>query len=148
MAEQVEKTSSGVQDLIDRLRDQGVGAGRSEADRIVAEAREQAAQILAEARREADTLREQTRSDIEKEREAAQQALRLAARDTVLELLDGVARHFEQHVRRLLAHVWDLHGECAAGPHPTEHARVQCWQVVVVLVQRRGRKEEVVQRAA
>lgn len=105
MAEQVAKTSSGVQDLIDRLRDEGVGAGKHEAERLVAEAREQAAKIVHDARVQADALREQTRIDIEQDREAAEHALRLAARDTVLELRDGVTRHFEQHVRRLVSQV-------------------------------------------
>jgi len=105
MAEQAEKTSSGVQELINRLRDEGVGAGRSEAERIVTEARGQAAALVSEARNECSALREQARIDIEQDREAAQQALRLAARDTVLELRDRVTRHFEQHVRRLVSQV-------------------------------------------
>ena len=33
------------------------------------------------------------------------QALKLAARDAVLELRDGVSRHFEQHVKRLVSQV-------------------------------------------
>ena len=39
--------SSGVEALIDRLREQGVDAGRAEADKIVVEARRRAAQIVA-----------------------------------------------------------------------------------------------------
>ncbi len=103
MAEQTLKTSSGVHDLVTRLRDEGVQAGRSEADRLVAEAKQQAAQIVEAARAEAATLRETTRVDVEKEREAALQALKLAARDSVLELREGVSRHFEQHIKRLVS---------------------------------------------
>ena len=40
------KQSSGVQELIDRLRDEGVSAGQSEADTLVTEARKQAMSIL------------------------------------------------------------------------------------------------------
>ncbi len=103
MAEQTLKTSSGVHDLVTRLRDEGVQAGRSEADRLVADAKRQAAQIVEEARAEAAALQESTRVDVEKEKEAAMQALRLAARDAVLELREGVSRHFERHVKRLVS---------------------------------------------
>ena len=60
------KTSSGVQDLISRLRDEGVQAGNQEAERLLAEARHEAAEVLQQARSEATRLREQTRMEIEK----------------------------------------------------------------------------------
>lgn len=99
------KTSSGVQALISRLRDEGVQAGRAESERILTEARREATEILESARKEAEALRERTRTEIEKEREAVTHALRLASRDTVLELREGVSRHFEQHVKRLVSQV-------------------------------------------
>lgn len=99
------KTSSGVQDLISRLRDEGVQAGNQEAERLLAEARHEAAEVLQQARSEATRLREQTRMEIEKDRESATHALKLASRDTVLELRDAVSRHFEQHVKRLVSQV-------------------------------------------
>ena len=103
MAEEAVKTSSGVQELISRLRDDGVQAGKAEADRLLAEARREAAQIVEQAKSEADALRERAASQIEKDREASIQALKLAQRDTVLELREGVARHFEQHTKRLVS---------------------------------------------
>lgn len=101
--ETIMQTSSGVQALVSRLRDEGVQAGRDEADRILNDARREAAEILEAARKEAESLRERTRTEIEKERKAATHALRLASRDTVLELRQGVSRHFEQHVKRLVS---------------------------------------------
>ena len=47
-------TASGVQALIDRIRDDGVKAAKDEAARIVREAKEEAAAIMAKARKEAE----------------------------------------------------------------------------------------------
>jgi V/A-type H+-transporting ATPase subunit E len=99
------KTSSGVQELISRLRDEGVQAGSKEAERLLAQARRDAAEILQQARNEAARLRDSTHVEIEKERESATHALKLASRDTVLELRATVSRHFEQHVKRLVSQV-------------------------------------------
>ena len=88
------RTSEGVQALISRLRDEGVQSGREEAERLVTQAREEAARIVEAARAEAETLRSRATSDAAREREAAIAALRLAERDTVLELRQGIA-HLE-----------------------------------------------------
>ena len=49
MAEEPQK-SSGVQDLIARIRDEGVQAGKQEADTLLAEAQRKAAQVTDQAR--------------------------------------------------------------------------------------------------
>ena len=49
-------TSSGVQQLIDRLHEEGVEKGRTEADAVLAAARQQAMDLLDEARRQADEI--------------------------------------------------------------------------------------------
>jgi len=97
------RTSEGVQALISRLRDEGVQAGREEAERLLSDARDEAARILDAARNEAETLRSRATADAAREREAAIAALRLAERDTVLELRQGIAHHFERHVKRLVS---------------------------------------------
>lgn len=96
------KTSSGVQELIDRIRDQGVQAAREEADRLVRRAREQAAGIVAQAKAEAEAAQAKARAEIEAFRTASIDALRLAARDTVLDLKARVAARFEEFVKRLV----------------------------------------------
>ena len=92
----------GVQELIDRIRDEGVKAAREEAERLVKEAKRQAATLVAEARREADELRAKAHEEIEAERTAAEQALKLSARDTILQLEREVINAFERFVRRLV----------------------------------------------
>lgn len=100
--EETTKTPSGVQNLIDRIRDQGVQAAQEEADRLLREARQRAAEIVAQAKAEADATQEKTRAEIEAYRAASMEALRLAARDTVLQLKAGVVSRFEEFVKRLV----------------------------------------------
>jgi V/A-type H+-transporting ATPase subunit E len=96
------RTSSGVQELIDRIRTQGVQAAQEEADRLLREARQQATQIVAHANAEADATKEKTRAEIEAYRSASLEALKLATRDTVLDLKNRVLARFEEFVQRLV----------------------------------------------
>ncbi len=102
MAE-VMKTTSGVQELISRLKDEGVQAGRQKAEQIIKEAREKAAKIVAEAREEADKLRRHAHTKNEAEKLNAQESLKVAVRDTEIELQVGLKKAFESHVKRLVS---------------------------------------------
>lgn len=101
MTEQTCNDSS-VQALIDRIRDQGVKSASQEAARILAEAEAKAAQLVAEANKQVEQLRAKATADIEAEQIAAQEALKLSARDTVQRLKNGVAAAFESFVHRLV----------------------------------------------
>lgn len=103
MAEQNTTTSSGVQELITRIRDQGVRAGKEEAEELVSKARREAARLVEDAKEEIATLRAKTTAGIEAEKAAALEALQLAARDTALELQAAVVRQFEEKVNRLVS---------------------------------------------
>ncbi len=96
------KTSSGVQDLIARIRDEGVRSGQTEAERIVNDAKAEAARLLAEAREESERMRRKADEDSKAYKAAALEALRMAARDTGLELRQQVVHSFETHVKRLV----------------------------------------------
>ncbi len=104
MAEPDEK-SSGVQQLIDRIRDEGVHSARAEADRILTEAKAQAARLVEDAKVEAASIKQEAHAAMERERTAAIEGLRIAARDTGLELRSAVMSAFEEHVRRLVTEV-------------------------------------------
>jgi V/A-type H+-transporting ATPase subunit E len=97
--------ASGVQELIARIRDDGVDAGRKKADEIIAEARREAARLLAQAQSEADKTQRRASEEIESFRHAALEALKLAARDTRLQLEAGLIAAFESHVKRLVESV-------------------------------------------
>jgi V/A-type H+-transporting ATPase subunit E len=96
------KVGSGVQSLIDRIRDEGVQAAQREADRVLQEAQKQAADMVAQARAEAEGLRSQARAEIKTERAAAQEALRLASRDTMLAFRAELTKRFTQAVKGLV----------------------------------------------
>ena len=96
------KTSSGVQELIDRIRDQGVQAAQEKADRLLRDARQQAQEIVSQAKAEAEAAQAKTRTETEAYRQASLDALRLAARDTVLDLEARVLARFEEFVKRLV----------------------------------------------
>lgn len=102
MAEEAPK-STGVQDLIARIRDEGVQSGKQESERLLAEARSEAQRTLESARAEADEVRQKARAEIETEKAAALEALKLAARDTGLQLEADVVAAFENTVRRLVS---------------------------------------------
>ena len=104
MAEPV-VTSSGVKELIDRIRDEGVQSARDEADRILSEAKAQAARIVSDAKAEAAVMKKEAQAAMEREQTAAIEALRIAARDTGLELRSAIMSAFEEHVRRLVTDV-------------------------------------------
>jgi V/A-type H+/Na+-transporting ATPase subunit E len=100
--------SHGVQQLIDRLREQGVEAGRTEAARIVAQARQDADRILKEAREQAARERETARAEAERLRRAGEEAVRLAGRDAILALRGALTERFVQRVEGLVrAHLQD-----------------------------------------
>lgn len=97
--------SSGVQDLISRIRDDGVEAGKAEASRVLAEAHAEAALLVQQAQAEAQEINRQASAEIEDYKRAALEALKLAARDTRLQLEAAVLAAFEAHVKRLVAPV-------------------------------------------
>lgn len=97
------KASSGVQALIDRVRDQGIESGREQAQRLVAEAHEQAAHLVREAEERAERLLRDTHEQIEAEKRAAQDALELAVRDAILALKTQITTHFADRMKRLVS---------------------------------------------
>lgn len=103
MAEEAAPRAAGVQDLISRIRDEGVQSGKQEASRLVDGARREAARLVESARAEAEELRQKARAEIETERNASLEAIKLAARDTALQLEADVVAAFESCVRRLVS---------------------------------------------
>ena len=103
MAEETKSTSSGVDGLIARLKDEGVQAGRQEAEKIKKEAQERASKIVADAKAEAEHVLKQAHIKNEAEKINAQESLRVAVRDTELELQAGLKKAFESHVKRLVS---------------------------------------------
>lgn len=96
------KQVSGVQDLINRLHQDGVAAGQSEAERLIADARVQAMTILDEARRESEAILAAARREKENIIEHGHEALRMAKRDVILRVREAFYEDFKVRLRRLV----------------------------------------------
>ena len=96
--------SSGVQELIDRLRDEGVAKGQEEADGLVTEARKKAMDILDDAQTAAEKIIGGAQSEADRICSSGEEALRLAARDAVLKLQEAIGEDFMRKVRKLVSH--------------------------------------------
>lgn len=102
MAESQGVVSSGVQELIDRIRQEGRAAGEREAQQLFDEAQAKADALLRQTEAHCAQLRREAEAEIASQRTAALSALKAAARDTVLELVANIAADFDKHLRRLV----------------------------------------------
>lgn len=94
--------SRGVESLIERLKNDGVEAGRTEADKLIEEAKKESYRILNDARQEANKLITEATQKIQSEKQAALEALKLALRDLRLELRQQLINRFKEEVKRLI----------------------------------------------
>lgn len=138
--------SSGVQELINRLRVEGIASGQSEAERMLAEARIKSMEMLDAARAEAETILSKARSEAQAITEKGEEALRLASRDVMLKLREACNEEFRHRMKRLVSHKLAdpklLEGiilEIAARSRPSESAR----QMKVLLPPSHVSKEEL-----
>ena len=92
----------GVKALIERLRTEGVAAGRSDAERIVAEAEQRAATLVAQAEARARELVDNAQQEANALKAAGENALKVAARDAVLKLRAQLSSRLSDEVRRLM----------------------------------------------
>lgn len=94
--------TSGVQQLIDRLHQEGIDKGRNDAETLIAEARKEAARILDEANTQAESIRKSASSDAEQMKSKGEEAVRLAGRDAILNLTEELRASFEQTLHRFV----------------------------------------------
>ena len=95
--------ASGVQELVDRLRQDGVAEGQEQAARILEEARREAAEIVDLARREAAEIREKAELASTRLRKAGEESLELAVRDALLRLRTEIEDRFAAQLGRLVS---------------------------------------------
>ena len=92
-----ESSSSGVQELIERLHEEGLSKGQDQAEQLISKAREQAAEILEKAKSEADKILAAAISEAQQTRIAGEEAVRLAGRDTILRLNEELRADLAGH---------------------------------------------------
>lgn len=95
--------SSGVNELLARLREDGVAAGRKDAQDLVDQARAEAAKIREHASKEAQAIKDAAYKECEARRKAGEDALEAAIRDAILELKVQMTKRFRADVRRLVS---------------------------------------------
>ncbi len=94
--------SSGIEALIDKLRQEGVDKGRSEAGQILRDAEKEADLLLKQAREEADAMISKAKREVAQKQQAGEDALKMAARDLLLDVKESLARSFTDQVERLI----------------------------------------------
>lgn len=107
MTEEKSVAASGVEALIERLREQGVTQGKTEAEALIAEARSRAAQMVEKAREEAREITDNARAEAERTRRGGEDALKIAARDVQLQLKEALTRMFADRVQVKVAEQLD-----------------------------------------
>jgi V/A-type H+-transporting ATPase subunit E len=94
----------GVQALLDKLRQDGVEAGQTEAEQLVAAARVQAMEILDQAQAQAAEILVAARQAAAQYEANGREALRLASRDVVLTVREACHEEFRNRLSRFVAH--------------------------------------------
>lgn len=103
MADQ-EVKASGVQELIDRLSQEGVVKGRRQAESLTSEAGKKAAEILEAAEQKAAEIVRHAQEEADRIQAAGQDALAIAARDSVRNLESQIHDGFRAKLQRLVVH--------------------------------------------
>lgn len=98
----MQSATTGVEQLIDRLRAEGVNAGRSESDRILEETRAKAASIVREANAEAQRIRQQTQQEVQQVTQSGESALKTAVRDASIALREEILNRLAHQLRVLV----------------------------------------------
>lgn len=99
----IPEPSHGVDALIAKLRDEGVSAGRGEAEKIVAEAKANAKKIVDKANAEAKKHLEASRKEAASYQSAGEEAIKTAMRDTILDMKSRLMQRFSSDVKRLVS---------------------------------------------
>ena len=100
---QSQPPSQGIDALIARLREQGVSAGREQAEKIVADARAMAKEIVDKAKEEAKKHIEASHKQADAFQSAGVAAIQMAMRDTILDMKSHLMQQFSSDVKRLVS---------------------------------------------
>lgn len=85
-------------ELIDKIKKDGVDAARTEADATLAEAKSQADAIVSQARAEADRIVGEARRECDRMTRSSEDAIRQAGRNVLISFRESVARELEKIV--------------------------------------------------
>ncbi|MEM9878624.1 MAG: hypothetical protein AAF862_05010 [Pseudomonadota bacterium] len=95
--------SKGINELLARLREDGVAAGREQAQALIADAKAEAAKIREAASHDAQKIKNAAQLESEALRRAGEDALQAAIRDAILDLKTQMTNRFRADVHRLVS---------------------------------------------
>lgn len=84
-----------LQELIDKIKKDGVASAQNQADSIVKEAEKKASEIVDEAKRQADDLIKNAKAEISRLEKASEDALAQSSRNMLLSFRDGLVRELD-----------------------------------------------------
>jgi V/A-type H+-transporting ATPase subunit E len=98
-----ETVSQGVEQLLAQLKEEGLEAGRKEAQALIDAGERRAREIIATAQSEADDVRKSARRDAQTARAAGEAALQAAVQDAILGLRQSILDRFSADLHRLVS---------------------------------------------
>ncbi|MBR4882188.1 MAG: V-type ATP synthase subunit E [Clostridia bacterium] len=93
-------------ELIDRIKKEGVDAAESEAQDIISSAKKEAERIVAEAKAEADKMIADAKAENEKMLKSSEEAIKQAGRNLLISFRESVARELRAVTDRKVASVY------------------------------------------
>jgi V/A-type H+-transporting ATPase subunit E len=97
-----ERVSQGVDELISKLRQEGVDAGNAEAEKVLSAAREKAKAIVDDAEKQSRNKVTEAQKKADAFLNGGKEALKTAMRDMVLTLKTELTEGFRTDVKRLV----------------------------------------------
>ena len=92
-----------LQDLIEKIKQEGVDTAQKQADDIIAQAKNKAQEIINAANKQAKTTVEKGKADVERFEKTAQSAIQQAARDTTLTVKEEIKKLFAKVLKQKVA---------------------------------------------
>lgn len=94
-----------LQELIDRIKKDGVASAEVSARSIIAEAEKKAASIIKEAELKADSIIRNAKSETERMEAASKDSITQAGRNLIISFRDGINRELSALVNLSLIHI-------------------------------------------
>lgn len=101
--------SRGVDTLINELKNKGVSAGQDQAKKIVADAQERAKFLINQAELEAQEIVRNAKISVAQEKAAAEEAIRLAARDLILDMKSTLQHRLTHDIQAVVSNHLQSH---------------------------------------
>lgn len=96
----MELKETNLDDLIRKIKSEGIEEARKQGDEILEEARKGASEIIEKARKRAGTIIEDAEKEINKRENSGRRALELAARDVLLSVRESLTALLDQIIRK------------------------------------------------